>query len=118
MKNIVLLIIVGALAITVMAQKKGKIPHDFPTNMLPAVKQQFIVEYEKGQVLWTLNCARCHNTTSGKKVIVPDFKPEQLKGYELRVINATHESEIPETTVTAEELGQIMTFLTYKKKNK
>jgi hypothetical protein len=51
-------------------------------------------------------------------VIVPDFTMDQLKGYELRVTNPEHEGAIPETTVTAEELGLIMTFLAYKKHNK
>jgi hypothetical protein len=49
--------------------------------------------------------------------LIPDFTPEQLIGYELRVTNPEHESNIPEATVSAEELGYIMTFLSYKKKS-
>jgi len=51
-------------------------------------------------------------------MIVPDFKPEQLRGYELRVANKLHETNMPDSLVSEEELGIIMTFLTYKKKNK
>jgi len=49
--------------------------------------------------------------------VIPDFKPEQLTGYTLRVANAQHEKNMPDTLVTEEELSIIMTFLGYKKKN-
>jgi len=114
-----LLIIIGLLWIgsnTCMAQKK--VAYEFPAAMKEPVRVEYEKLADKGQVLWNINCAKCHNTKVKGKVVVPDFLPEQLKGYELRVTNPQHESDIPETTVTAEELGLIMTFLSYKKKNK
>ncbi len=100
----------------VSAQKK--IGYEFPAAMSQPVRVEYVKLADKGQVLWNINCATCHNTTVKGKTVVPDFLPEQLKGYELRVANPQHEDGIPETTVTAEELGLIMTFLSYKKKNK
>jgi mono/diheme cytochrome c family protein len=90
---------------------------EFPEAMLPHVKIEYTTRYEKGQILYNMNCARCHTTKVGRKLVVPDFKPEQLRGYELRVVNAQHEKNMPDSLVTEEELGIIMTFLTYKKKN-
>jgi mono/diheme cytochrome c family protein len=69
-------------------------------------------------VLYDINCAGCHNIKKGSRLLVPDFTPEQLKGYELRVSNAQHEENMPDEKVTAEELSLISTFLIYKKKNK
>jgi mono/diheme cytochrome c family protein len=112
------LIIIGLLSIwstELFAQKK--IAPDFPKEMLAHVKVEYLLQYEKGQVLYNINCARCHTEKVSRKEIVPDFTDDQLVGYELRVLNPKHESDIPETTVTAEELGLIMTFLKYKKKN-
>jgi len=60
-------------------------------------------------------CTMSYRYREAKKLI-PDFTPEQLIGYELRVTNPQHESNIPETTVSAEELGYIMTFLNYKRR--
>lgn len=119
MKKTAIIILVSTLTILAKcyAGKKSKVPAAFPAAMSETVKAAFMKEYDKGQILWDINCSKCHNTTEGKKILVPDFKPEQLKGYELRVINPTHESDIPETSVSAEELGLIMTFLTYKTKN-
>ena len=94
-----------------------KIEADFPDAMLPFVKVEYTKRYDQGQILYNMNCASCHTTKSGRKMIVPDFRPEQLSGYYLRVSNAQHEKNMPDSVVTEEELGIIMTFLTYKKKN-
>ncbi len=98
-----------------MAQKK--VQPNFPKEMLPHVKVEYMKQFDVGQVLWNINCAKCHNTKLGNKEIVPNFSEGQLIGYELRVLNPEHESEIPETSVSAEELGLIMVFLRYKKKS-
>ena len=50
-------------------------------------------------------------------VVIPDFTPEQLIGYELRVSNERHEDNMNEEKLSAEDLGLIMTFLNYKKRN-
>jgi hypothetical protein len=94
-----------------------EIPYELPVAMVPAVKIEYAKQCDKGKILYDINCAKCHTTIVKRKEIIPDFTPEQLIGYELRVTNPEHESNIPETTVSAEELGYIMTFLSYKKKS-
>lgn len=98
--------------------QRHKISYEFPPEMSEPIRVEYLKQWEKGKVLYELNCAQCHTTGKGKRAVVPDFTPEQLKGYELRVSNPKHEIDIPETKVTTEELGLIMTFLYYKKKNK
>lgn len=94
-----------------------KVAYELPEAMLPHVKQEYLSRCKKGKILYDINCSGCHNTKVKGKIMIPDFTPEQLKGYELRVTNAKHVERLTDTTVTAEELGIIMTFLTYKKKN-
>jgi mono/diheme cytochrome c family protein len=105
----------GILLIACTAQKH--VAYELPEAMLPHVKVEYVKICDRGQVLYDLNCGGCHNSKRGRKVIRPDFKPEQLTGYTLRVSNARHESAMPDSLVTEEELGIIMTFLSYKKKN-
>jgi hypothetical protein len=99
------------------AQKMKKVSADFPKEMLTEVKADYQKIYDKGQILYNINCAKCHNTPQKKVEILPEFTLDQLKGYELRESNPRHVEGIPETQVSPEELGEIMIFLTYKKKN-
>lgn len=112
-----LAIIVFVIVFSAATFAQKKIPADFPKEMLPEVKAEYQKTYDKGQILYNINCGKCHTTYDKKKTIVPDFTLDQLKGYELRESNQRHVENIPEEQVTPEELGIIMTFLLYKKKN-
>ena len=96
---------------------KQDIPYEFPDAMIASAKIEFAKQCDKGKILYDINCAKCHNTVQRRKELIPDFTIEQLTSYEIRVSTPEHESNIPEMMVTAEELGYIMTFLSYKKKS-
>lgn len=122
MKSRIVYLIVGLAVLTHMMpshaeKKQAKVSYEFPDAMAPAVREAFTKECDKGQALYNIACASCHNKIVNGRTIVPDWTSAQLVGYELRVLNQNHETGIPEERVTAEELGYIMTFLTYKKKN-
>lgn len=107
-----------ALVLLIACVAPKKTPYDFPAAMADNIKAQYLVQCDKGKFLYDKNCARCHNTTVKGKVIVPDFSEEKLVGYALRNANKKHESAMPDTLVSAEELGLIMTYLSYKRKKK
>ena len=71
----------------------------------------------KGLALWQLNCGKCHNQKVGNKIYVPDFTQMQLAGYELITGNKEHETNLSQAQISADELNNIITFLTYKKKS-
>ncbi len=114
-KLMVGLFIASLLIFKCTSQKK--VGYDFPDQMLPHVKVEFTKQCDKGQQLYTLSCAKCHDKKFNGKKVIPDFKPEQLSGYELRVANAKHTVALEDTLITTEELALIMTFLSYKKKS-
>ena len=116
MKKFILLSVTITTLIAACTSQK-KVEYDFPAAMLPHVKIAYEQICDKGQALYAINCAGCHNVKKKRQQVIPDFDPEKLKGYELRVSNARHESSMPDTLVTAEELAIITTFLSYKKKN-
>src|SRR5262245_6618487 len=113
MKTIISLLV---LFVMVACVSQGKISYEFPGVMPEEVKKGYIPIWEKGKVLYDINCAGCHNVKKGGRQLIPDFDMEELKGYELRVSNAQHEKNMPDELVTAEELGYISTFLLYKNK--
>jgi hypothetical protein len=116
MRHTPLFILLIVLSFAASAQKKVK--YDFPEGMADAVKAEYLKRSEKGYILYGINCSACHNTKVGKKEVIPDFTKEQMAKYEMRFTNPSHESSIPETKVTQEEMDLIMTFLKYKAKNK
>ncbi|MBA2612492.1 MAG: c-type cytochrome [Bacteroidetes bacterium] len=103
--------------VLLQCQSQKKEQYELPEAMLPHVKVFYAEQCDKGQILYDLNCAKCHTSKVRGKKIIPDFTPQQLTGYTLRVANAQHEKNMPDSLVTEEELGIIMTFLSYKKKN-
>jgi hypothetical protein len=97
------------------AQKKAQ--YELPEEMLPHIKVEYKKRCDQGKILYDMSCGKCHTKKVRGKEIIPDFNPDQLTGYTLRVSNARHESSMPDSLVSEEELGIIMTFLSYKKKN-
>lgn len=97
------------------AQQGSKVlyTHSFPPAMKEEVKAEYIKLFEKGRILYQINCAKCHNTKEKGVELMPEFTKEHLAKYELRIQNPQHEDELNETRVNAEELAQIMIFLTY-----
>lgn len=100
------------------AQRKAAITYEFPYGIADNVKAELLKKSEKGLVLYDINCSGCHNKSAGKKQIIPDFTPAQMAKYEMRFTTPEHQSSIPETKVTQEEMDLVMTFLKYKAKNK
>lgn len=116
MKNLIIVLSIALVLIAACtAQKKAQ--YELPDAMLPYVKVEYKKRCDQGQILYNMSCGKCHNMTVKGKEVIPDFAPEQLIGYTLRVSNARHESSMPDSLVSEEELGIIMTFLSYKKKN-
>lgn len=118
MKKVIILSVCSLVAILTTAQKKQtKVEYVFPDAMAQPVRDQYLKLCEKGKVLYELSCAKCHNTLQKGKTLIPDFTEDQLGAYSIRVANPRHEEHVSESSVSAEELTLISTFLTYKKKN-
>jgi hypothetical protein len=115
MKTLFVLITFLVLSVPMFGQEAGL--YKLPDIMAPHIKAEYTKMCDKGLILYQINCGACHTKTVNGKEVIPDFTPDQISNYELRFLNPKHESEIPETTVSPEELSLIMTFLTYKIKN-
>jgi hypothetical protein len=111
------IIVLTPLLLLACCARQKAVKCEMPSEMLPHVKQHYTAESEKGQKLYDINCGNCHTTYAKRKKIVPDFTPDQLKGYELRLTNKKHQSVLTDSLVTEEELATIMIFLKYKVKN-
>lgn len=95
-------------------QKQPKVTPVFPDAMLPHVKESYAGMWEKGRILYDINCASCHNKVVKRKVIIPEFTEEMLAAYEIRLADPQHEMSLAESRVNVEELSLITVFLTYR----
>jgi mono/diheme cytochrome c family protein len=102
------------LLLSPLACQQQKALYQLPTAMREEVKSEYRQLCDKGYLLYTTHCGGCHSIGKGKKKIIPDFSPEQIKGYEIRVMNKQHESSMPDSLLSADELVMISTFLMYK----
>lgn len=118
MKQRAIIVLVAFNAIAGCVVQKDKGPYDFPVAMAADVRADYFKQCEKGRMLYENNCGKCHNMVVKGKSVVPYFSQEKLVGYALRESNEKHTSSMPDSIVTAEDLGLIMTFLTYKKKDR
>ncbi|MES2618937.1 MAG: c-type cytochrome [Bacteroidota bacterium] len=117
MKNTYSLIVIIGAVLLIQCKAKQAITYEFPPAMSPAVQEEYKKICDKGKALYDINCAKCHTTYVKGKEVIPDFNAAQIEAYQIRVLNETHEKNLTETKLTAEELGLILTFLSYKKKN-
>ncbi|MEO6302088.1 MAG: c-type cytochrome, partial [Bacteroidia bacterium] len=94
------LFLTGTLLFLAQCHSQKKVEYELPDAMLAHVKPFYAAQCEKGKILYDLNCAGCHTTKVKSKEIIPDFSPSQLTGYTLRVQNAQHEKNMPDSMVT------------------
>ncbi len=117
MKKQILLLLFCVVLLNACFVNRNLVSYEFPDAMSDEVRAAYTEQCDKGKVLFEINCSKCHYIKKGRRTLIPDFDQSELIGYEMRVMNPQHESEVREARVNAEELGLIMTFLTYKRKN-
>lgn len=106
------ILIIGLIACVTQAKVQY---YDFPSDIAEEAKIANTKMLQKGNVLYNINCAKCHNKKIKGKIYIPDFTRDQLDSYIIRIKNEVHVSVIPENKVTTEELEAIQFFFSYKK---
>jgi hypothetical protein len=99
---------------------KREINYTFPDDSLKmsdSAKTEFVKNFDKGQILYNIVCAKCHNKVVDGKEVVPDFSLPQLMDYEMRVQYPSHEGRLTEANLSVLELDHVVDYLRYKKKS-
>lgn len=117
MRNILIASLVLMVCFVIACNGSKTVTYNFPVAMQEPVLTEYVKMFDKGKILFDINCANCHNVKVGKRQIYPDFSSEELAGYNIRILNPKHEDKLTEQTITEEELAIIKVFLAYKKKN-
>lgn len=119
MKILLLFLIIISSSFSVKAQSnaQNEIQFTYPDDIKEEDKESFAKQIKKGNILYGMNCAKCHSKTEEGKEIIPDFSLPQLLDYEIRFAYPEHQDPMREVNITKEELDMIVQFLQYKKRN-
>ncbi len=117
MKYAVIMVALSVSFLVVKCSSYKAVSYDYPEDITEAGKKDFVVNFEKGRVLYKITCANCHNSVVDGKTYIPDFSLPQLMDYEIRVQYPAHSEDLKESNMTPLELDLIVDFLRYKKKN-
>jgi hypothetical protein len=91
---------------------------DFPESVnTDTGRASFVKMFNKGQIVYSQICVKCHNVVKEGKNYYPDFSLPQLMDYEIRFQYEQHVEDLKESNMTAEELDWVVHFLRYKKVN-
>jgi len=118
-KKSFLISVVTAVIFLINCTSTNKISYSYPDDIITddTAKKKFVKQFNEGEILYKINCAKCHSTNVHGKEIIPDFTLEQLENYEIRIQNPKHEEDLRETNITLDELDNVVLFLKYKKRN-
>lgn len=92
-------------------------PATYPNGLSDSARKVFVADFQRGQVLYDLNCGGCHNMQVDGRTVIPDFSLPQLLDYEMRSQYPEHQDRVRESDVSVEELDDIQTFLHYRKRS-
>jgi uncharacterized protein YicC (UPF0701 family) len=90
---------------------------DDSLSMNDSAKKEFVKSFDKGQIVYNLICAKCHNKIVNGLEVVPDFSLPQLMDYEIRIQYPIHQERLSPENLSATELDDVVNYLRYKKKS-
>jgi len=90
---------------------------DDSLSMSDSAKKEFVMNFDKGQIIYNIVCAKCHNKLVDGVEVVPDFSLPQLMDYEMRIEYPAHQERLTEANLSALELDHVVDYLRYKKKS-
>jgi len=88
---------------------------NYPDDIAKENKKKFAAGLKQGNILYNLNCAKCHNIKLDNRDSIPTFSLPQLLDYEIRFQYTAHQDSMTPERLTNEDLEKITTFLRYHK---
>ncbi len=113
----ILIITAFLICAAINCKAQSDMEYTFPDDITENNKEEFAKQFKKGNILYKMNCAKCHTNSIDDKEIIPDFSLPQLLDYEIRFAYPDHQDPMREVNISKEELDRIILFLQYKKRN-
>jgi mono/diheme cytochrome c family protein len=107
-------VICGFLFFIHCASKK-KVEYYIPPDYGKVARESAIASFEKGEILYKINCAGCHGIYKKGKDSVPNFTKTQIDNYSSMFIKGDPKNHSVAAKLSPDQLYYILTFLRLRK---
>jgi hypothetical protein len=97
---------------------KKKVEYDIPSHYTEQARENAIDWFEKGKILYKVDCAGCHGIYKKGKDSVPNFTKTQIDNYNAMYIKGDPKNHSVASNLSPEQLYYILTFLRLRKVEK
>jgi hypothetical protein len=116
LKYLVCLLLISRLPTGCASEKKTE--YNIPPDYTPKARQAAIEKFEKGKVLFKINCASCHGIYEKGKETVPNFTKIQIDNYNAMFIKGDPKNHSVAAKLSQEQLNYILNFLRLRRVEK
>jgi hypothetical protein len=115
----VLLFVVFLISLSIVyctSQKKTE--YDIPSHYTEQARENAIDWFEKGKILYKVDCAGCHGIYNKGKDSIPNFTKTQIDNYNAMYIKGDPKNHSVAAKLSPEQLYYILTFLRLRRVEK
>jgi hypothetical protein len=118
MRYVVLISWVSFCWIFMECTSSKKVEYDIPPHYTEQARENAIAWFEKGKILYKVDCAVCHGIYQKGKDSVPNFTKTQIDNYNAMYIKGDPKNHSVASNLSPEQLYYILTFLRLRKIDK
>jgi len=118
-KRYILLFVVFLIGLCIVhctSQKTTE--YDIPSHYTEQARENAIDWFEKGKILYKVDCAGCHGIYKKGKDSVPNFTKTQIDNYNAMYIKGDPKNHSVAAKLSPEQLYYILTFLRLRRVEK
>lgn len=115
MKYLIAIFIFFGCMFFIRCKPKEKIEYDIPSHYGPQARENAIDWFEKGKILYKVDCAGCHGIYKKGKDSIPNFTKTQIDNYNAMYIKGDPKNHSVASKLSPEQLYYILTFLRLRK---
>ncbi|MBS1917405.1 MAG: c-type cytochrome [Bacteroidetes bacterium] len=118
MKYLLIILEIAFCIFLAQCAAKKKVEYEIPPHYVKEQREKAIEAFEKGKVLFKINCAECHGIYKDGKENIPNFTKTQIDGYNAMYIKGDPRNHSVARKLSPDQLGSILTFLRLRKMDK
>jgi len=118
MKYLVIICVYGGCFFLAYCNTQKKVEYDIPSHYGKEARENAIDWFEKGKILYKIDCASCHGIYKKGKDSVPNFTKTQIDNYNAMYIKGDPRNHSVASKLSPDQLYYILTFLRLRKIDK